>query len=313
MGLAILILAGFAEPWVAWLDLLAALRLHLGVLAALLAIGALLVGAGWAAITSAAVAALAFFTLGPLWHPAERPATADARSVNVLFANVRIENPDVDALERALVAADANVIVVSEGPELLGQAGGALARSYPYAVAARPGPVRTALFSRLPLERERVNRNINLGPLAAGAIVHIDDDTRLGILGVHFFKWKSASGKEAQLRGLGWLTDDLKQPRIVIGDFNASVWSTRVSRTADATGTSPLGGWRTTWRGRYPLGLPALVGQQIDHLLASPGIGVRALRTIDIPGSDHYGLFAELLVPPAPPEGLALSRPAARH
>lgn len=307
VGLLVAVLAGFAEPWLVWLDLLASLRLHLGVLAAAVALAAVLVGAVWAALPAGVAAALAFATLGPLWSPAERMGPPDGHPIRVLFANVRIDNPNVVALERTLVAAGADIVIVAEGPETIGHADSPLDRAYPHRAAARRGPLRTALFSRLPLERERINLNINLGPLAAGAVVRIDDRTALGVLGVHFFKWRNRVGKEAQLRGLRWLSDRLGPPLVVIGDFNTSVWSNRVARTAETTGTSPLGGWRVTWRGRYPFGIPALVGQQIDHLLTSPGIGVRGLRTVPLPGSDHFGLIAELVVPPGGTGDLALS------
>ena len=66
------------------------------------------------------------------------------------------------------------------------------------------------------------------------------------------------------------------------------------------TGTRILGGYRVTWKGHYqtPLGpLPEPWGHQIDQMLLSPDIGVDAVETLALPGSDHLGLFVSLYTP----------------
>jgi hypothetical protein len=73
-----------------------------------------------------------------------------------------------------------------------------------------------------------------------------------------------------------------------------------VARAAEVTGTRILGGYRVTWRGAYrtPLGpLAAPWGHQIDQILLSPRIGVEAVKTVALPGSDHRGLFLRLRIP----------------
>jgi endonuclease/exonuclease/phosphatase family metal-dependent hydrolase len=55
-----------------------------------------------------------------------------------------------------------------------------------------------------------------------------------------------------------------------------------------------------TWKGRYrtPLGkLPEPLGHQIDQILLSSGIGVVSVETLDLPGSDHFGLLLHLRIP----------------
>ena len=126
----------------------------------------------------------------------------------------------------------------------------------------------------------------------------------LALIGVHFGRARTALLEE-QLDGLERIAAGFEPPLVVVGDFNAAPWTRLVGEAAARTGTRPVGGFRVTWEGDYPVvGLPSVVGHQIDHVLLSPGIGLSLIETLPIPGSDHHGLLIELVVPDA---GSALS------
>ncbi|WP_433871068.1 endonuclease/exonuclease/phosphatase family protein [Saccharopolyspora sp. CA-218241] len=86
-------------------------------------------------------------------------------------------------------------------------------------------------------------------------------------------------------------------PRVLAGDFNATLDHTRVramlgrgyTDAADATGSGLLPTWPDGW---FP---PPVT---IDHVLVSEDIGVRGYRTYEVPGADHRAILADLVVTP---------------
>ena len=87
-------------------------------------------------------------------------------------------------------------------------------------------------------------------------------------------------------------------PRVLAGDFNATLDHGELRRlldrgyrdAAEQAGTA----LRPTWPADRSL-IPALV--TIDHVLADRRIRVASARTVAIPGSDHRGVLAVLVLP----------------
>ena len=88
--------------------------------------------------------------------------------------------------------------------------------------------------------------------------------------------------------------------RVLAGDFNATLDHAELRRligrgyhdAAERAGVA----LRPTW----PVGkglLPTLI--TIDHVLADRRVRVVSARSVRIPGSDHRGVLAELLLPDA--------------
>lgn len=302
--LLLAVLAGLAERAWPMLDVVAAFRLHLAVAAGGLA--ALAVGFGFwgTAFPTLLAAGIAAATLGPVWQPEARPAAAAGTPVRLLAANLYYWNADPAAVVRAVAALDPDIVISVETTRAMAEGPEGLASRYPYAVLAPSGTVRTAIFSRFPIEKGEVNLADGRGPLAALGEIRIAPDTRLGLIGVHFLR--SAAGKrDRQLAGLERLAASLDAPLAVAGDFNAAPWTSLVAAAAARTGTTIPGGHRVTWRGRYPgVDWAEPYGHQIDHVLADPRIGIASLRAVPLPGSDHLGLMAELIVPPNDAGGL---------
>jgi endonuclease/exonuclease/phosphatase family metal-dependent hydrolase len=87
-------------------------------------------------------------------------------------------------------------------------------------------------------------------------------------------------------------------PALVMGDFNASRDHSAFRRVLgkrwrDATEYAGSG-LTPTWN--LLQWLPPVI--QLDHILMSPHFGARSARTLDIPGTDHHAVLADLVLAP---------------
>jgi endonuclease/exonuclease/phosphatase (EEP) superfamily protein YafD len=86
--------------------------------------------------------------------------------------------------------------------------------------------------------------------------------------------------------------------RLLAGDFNATLDHAELRRVLDRgyrDAAERAGvGLRPTWPAGKTL-LPTLI--TIDHVLADRRVRVISARSVAIPGSDHRGVLAELLLP----------------
>jgi endonuclease/exonuclease/phosphatase (EEP) superfamily protein YafD len=229
--------------------------------------------------------------------------------VTLLYANLWDDNPTPGRLRAMLRAAGADIVITSETTRAVTDGAAGLRARYPYRlVSTAPGAtLRTAIWSKFPLRQGSLFLDNNVAPTGASAAAEIAPGLQLGLIGVHFSR--AAEGlRRAQTDALGPIADRLPRPLVVIGDFNAAPWSWVARHSAAVTGTRILGGHRITWKGAYPTPagpVPALWGQQIDHVLVSDGVGVEAVTTIVLPGSDHRGLQVRLRIAPGLDPGAA--------
>jgi endonuclease/exonuclease/phosphatase (EEP) superfamily protein YafD len=103
---------------------------------------------------------------------------------------------------------------------------------------------------------------------------------------------------KADLRVLAGAAGKVSGPQIMLGDFNASrdhsafrdVLAAGLTDSADAAATVARPGF--TWPTKNHR-LPPFV--RIDHVLVTPdAFAVADVEVLDLPGSDHRGVFAEL-------------------
>jgi len=297
--LFVLTLAGYAGHWGPTFETIANFRLHLaigaGVLAVVLGLAGQRRGAGFAVLSMVIAAA----GLGPLFDPVERPGTG--RPLTLLYANLHDHNPEPAALAAVLHATGADILITSETPRTVADGPGGLAAAYPYRLVhdGAGETLRTAIWSKYPLGGGVLYLNNTVAPTGAAATADLGGGVTLGLIGGHFSR-PFERLHMIQAEALGPIAAKLGQPLIVAGDFNAAPWSRVVARAAEVTGTRILGGYRVTWKGHYqtPLGpLPEPLGHQIDHVLLSDGIGVEAVETLDLPGSDHRAILVRLRIP----------------
>ena len=256
----------------------------------------------WRSALIAFVAAfLAVIGLGPVLQDAisaSESGPADPE-ISLLYANLFDKNAVPDAAAQALLSADADILVTSETAELIASA---LREVYRHRVVAQDDPrtMRTAIWSRFPLSNGWLFLDNNVAPTGAAALVTLDDGTEFHLTGVHFSR--AIEGlRRVQADALADIGGGRARPRIVIGDFNAAPWSWTLAQAAATTGTRILGGYRITWSGTYPTptgALPTLWGHNIDTMLYSDRIAVRAVETQTLPGSDHRILLVRVQILP---------------
>jgi endonuclease/exonuclease/phosphatase (EEP) superfamily protein YafD len=281
-------------PLVAFTPMVAALAL----LAALVA-----VALRWRlfALVAAACAAVLAIGMAPRVIPNRAPADAPGVRLRVLAANVAgnaAAAADVVALARRLRVDVLSVVELPPAVALAYDAAGIGELLPQRSLRPLPGFAGTGLYARVPLQAAPGPQDTRFGISAAAAVapgaapvalfaVHVPaptgpDDARQWR---HDMRALPATGPTGQLR-------------VLAGDFNATLDHGELRRllgrgyrdAAEQAGS----GLRPTWPTNRSL-LPAVV--TIDHVLADRRVRVASARTVTIPGSDHRGLLAELVVP----------------
>jgi len=299
LAIAALIGVGFFGHVHEYFDALGSFRLHLAVLAGIWAVWCLVRRRWRAAIVGAVTGAAAVATLGPIWGPAGLGGLAEKGDVTLLAVNIARHNTDPPALRRFLIGSGADVIVTIETfSDVIGDPE-PIRRLYPHVLMSghNRDAMRVAIWSRFPLSEGRVFlRNIDW-PTGARAIVSPPGRRPFALAGVHL-SWPVIGKQHRQARGIGRMLPRHTEAAVITGDFNAVPWAHTMRLAARAADARMLGGLRRSWRGRYPLfGLPELWGLPIDHTLVRGAVGVARIRTVRVPGSDHWGQWLELRLP----------------
>jgi endonuclease/exonuclease/phosphatase family metal-dependent hydrolase len=225
------------------------------------------------------------------------------RTVTVMSLNVGSTGVDSAVLLKEARARKADILALPElsppGLEALEAAG--IAADFPYrSVDVDWAGVGSALFSRFPLQASgRVpgsafyqSTGVVMVPGTPGGIqlaaIHVDSP-RPGRIP----RWRQ------ELQQLGGLRQDLPgaASTILLGDFNAS-YDHREFRELLAAGFTDAAqaagqGMTPTW----PAGSRIPLFVTLDHVLVTPGIGIRSFATVAVPGTDHAGIVAELVLP----------------
>lgn len=302
LGAGLLLVAaliGYAAPLYYDLDIFAHFRMHFLGFAVLLLLVSLLLRlriARWLALGAALASAIG---LTPLWQGVAD--TGDGQEVTVMTANVYAYNEDNAEMRRALVDADADILLTVETTLAAFPEDSELVSLYPYRVAYRTfrKSLGTVLWSKFPIVKPGPNPADTEKPDAVRAIIEIAPEKHLAVLGVHLAH-VLISDQRDEVEELGTLIEDLPEPYIVMGDFNATSWSWGMRRAEELTGARRVRNVLRTWHGVYPTPLGPVLepfGIPIDHILVSDGIGAEKVERVHIPGSDHAGIRTVLSVP----------------
>ena len=274
---------------------------YVAVLAALVAASALLVGR-WiaAAIAVASTLALVVAVLPRALSGSDTVAEGGVE-LTVTSANLALGEAE---------AAELSAIVRERGTDLLSiqelTAGAArslreagIEASLPERVlAVGPESTGAGLYSRYPLRRLRRTSFGIAGVPMPQAEARVPGARRLEIAAVHpnppigppeVDLWRESLRSIPPGSG--------GSPRILAGDFNATLDHAEMRRVLDAgyrDAADAVGaGLVATWRSGHPF-LPPLT---IDHVLVGPGIEVREFEVDDLSDSDHRAVTAVVEIP----------------
>jgi len=236
-----------------------------------------------------AAAAVLGVTLSPRHAPP--PIQADpALSLKIVSFNVFEENSRGDALAKALVDAQADVVIIAEAAPLRPHLG-ELRAQYPYSTGcSRPEDACDLMvLSAHPLIAPEVH---SLSQMSHNRMIIARiklGGQSIALAAVHVIKPYFDSFGNVELARLTKLVRDMPTPRIVAGDFNAATWSPPVSAFVGRTQMRPAWPEAATWPVDF-----GIFGIPIDHIFASTdNARVRDLKSFGKElGSNHLGLSA---------------------
>ncbi|MEL6374231.1 MAG: endonuclease/exonuclease/phosphatase family protein [Pseudomonadota bacterium] len=229
--------------------------------------------------------------------PARSDATpAKGPSLRVLAFNTWHRNHDLARLQRYLLSADADVIVLSEfGPSKLPILAALKAR-YPHTVScAENWHCSLVILSRHRIVASQVIHTLRNRP---GMVIATLDMPawpnalrRVTLVGTHIFRptlnpWRHYRHMDVLLAKLA----SLRGPLVVAGDFNATPFSWSYKRLLARARLRDLPGQRPTW----PAWPVAWAQFALDHVVVSPSLAVVRASAGPAQGSDHLPIWAEV-------------------
>ena len=296
IAFAFAVCVGALLPDAHWLlDLLAQLlspAFVIAVVAALIALAA----RRWRLAGAGALAALSAFAIAWPWTQATPPAHPETAHFTLLQYNVWVRNRSLGELSTAILALNADVVVLLEiTPEARDQLR-AVDAHYPQSFECwQTSGCDGLVFSKLPIKEPHVDFT---GPPDHSPIAWFEttaDGCALNIFLTHLTRpfphapytaqFKQADDLAAALRG--W-----PGPKLLVGDLNAVPWGHVVKTVANQANLHVSLGSGGTW----PSILPPLLRLPIDHALASEGIGLSNRRVIALPGSDHVAVLTDVTI-----------------
>jgi endonuclease/exonuclease/phosphatase (EEP) superfamily protein YafD len=220
------------------------------------------------------------------------------KSVRIFFANVQVQNPELDAFVREIDRADPDIIIFAEYSLPWRQALRDLPLSmrYPYGNGMSVWTLNDiAMFSRLPLLNEKDQAVAER--IVRSADIDLGDRT-LHLIGLHAPRPMNfhENDYDAYWQRAFQLIASAPHPLVVIGDCNATQYSV-VYEELKAGGLRSAHedrgrGYATTW----PNGTVPLPPIRIDQAFLSPDVICSSISEGEGPGSDHKPLILDLQI-----------------
>lgn len=256
-----------------------------------------------AVAASAALLALNTAPIMPYVTAQPQDTVADASPLRIMTFDMRGRQTRHAAFLDYVRAAQPDVISLTEVPPDHAWLTDGLGAEYRHRFGGTTGmPHDLMLFSRWPIQATQTDRSVSreFPVLAAdlcredqagGACVRLVGLHAIAPIGSRFTEWHAAQ-LAATLR---FAAAAPHGQAIVAGNLNMTPWSPNFRRLLQGGGLRDAALGRSiaaTWISRQPM-----VGLAVDHILASPGIGVRHYDVGPDLGSDHLPVIAELAVP----------------
>ncbi len=219
-------------------------------------------------------------------------------TLTVLNMNISTASDHYEQVTDLMASTEADVVALVEvRQDLLDHIAETLGETYPY-VYAKPSrhTMGLAVVSRYPFSRTETAELYRRGTRSKEYLdVTVDVDGQpVRFFTVHPFPPMGASwvaSRDGEFTVFAEHAQDVAEPLVLVGDFNATPWSAPVRELTASTDLRPanLGfGVRPTW-------FFALVMQApLDYLLVSDELAVTRYQTGKQFGSDHLPVVAEL-------------------
>ena len=216
----------------------------------------------------------------------------EGAALRVFHMNVLQPNTSyAEAIAQALQS-QADIISVQEvDPRWGGELSRGLHHRYPYShVVPRENCYGIALFSKVPFGRVETFESAGAPFIEACFAIR---GRPLRLIAVHAtspISYGHFRRRNEQLRALGERIALNDTSTIVVGDLNTVPWDQAYRRFCARAGLrSGASAPYRTWPSIGPFAAIPL-----DHILVSEDLLSTGFTTVDIPGSDHLGLYAEL-------------------
>jgi len=302
VALAVLSLAAFLGEWLWWLDVLANFRAQYAV--ALAVLGVLLMISKWRRIGYGvlAVAAVNFVVVLPLYVGSPGLSEPTAPNLRVMSFNLLSTNESFSEVIEYIEATDPDLVLLHEA-------------SRPWEVAMESAGLdyelvrprsENLIFGTLVMVRGEDVEAVSFGfaeaqPRAVQIIYRPTGwPEQIAVLSTHPLaptEKRRAALRDAQLAFAGEWATDQEGAFAVVGDLNATPWSSpfRKLLAAAELRNSQIGfGLQPS----FPTTSVFLMRVPIDHLVHSPALRVRDRRLGPALGSDHFPLLVDLELTP---------------
>ncbi|TNE47773.1 MAG: endonuclease/exonuclease/phosphatase family protein [Deltaproteobacteria bacterium] len=242
----------------------------------------------------------------PLHHkevPDAKQAKASV-SLRVMVANLKYDNKQKSSAIDTVMQQDPDLLLLVEVNNNWKAALQPLEKKLPYRwEKMMEKGLGMALFSKYPLLQTEVRFLVSERRPSLFAVLEIPNQCTLRVSGVHPVPpglsdetgndRRDSRARDAELVLLArHIQKNEDQAWIVMGDFNDVAWSATTHLFKN------LSGLRDPRVGRRLLNTfhadNALIRYPIDHIFLSQGFALRNMGRIRIPGSDHFGVWAEL-------------------
>lgn len=302
VALAVVSLAAFFGEWLWWLDVLANFRAQYAV--ALAVLGVLLMISKWRRIGYGvlAVAAVNFVVVLPLYVGSPGLSEPTAPNLRVMSFNLLSTNENFSEVIEYIEATDPDLVLLHEA-------------SRPWEVAIESAGLdyeiirprsESLIFGTLVMVRGEDVEAVSFGfaeaqPRAVQIIYRPTGwPEQIAVLSTHPLaptEKLRAALRDAQLAFAGEWATDQEGAFAVVGDFNATPWSSpfRKLLAAAELRNSQIGfGLQPS----FPTTSVFLMRVPIDHLVHSPALRIRDRRLGPALGSDHFPLLVDLELTP---------------
>lgn len=233
------------------------------------------------------------------WPPATTAhAASDSSALRVMAMNISTSNAGYQQVVALIRERRPDLVFMSEVREdLLAVLRAELSDEYPF-LHAEPSRMTlgVAFLSRVPFERVETVMPGGRGRRYLHAQI-VWQDQPVTIVGIHPLPpmragW--AANRNSEIAMMGQLANDATQPFILLGDLNASPWSTPMRALMASTNLR----YALQGHGIWPTWLLAgpILGAPLDYVLVSPAWEVSGYVEGGEIGSDHVPVQADLVL-----------------